>query len=67
MIDLSCKMYERNSIETIVENDGILWLNEKHFKKDQIKNFCEKLQQNIIPTIVNIDMNQTINRENNAI
>ena len=34
MIDLSCKMYERNSIETIVENDGILWLNEKHLKKD---------------------------------
>ena len=30
MVDISRKMYERNGIETIVDNDGILWLNEKH-------------------------------------
>ena len=30
MVDISRKMYERNRIETIVVNDGILWLNEKH-------------------------------------
>ena len=29
MIDKSRKTYERNSIETIADNDGILWLNEK--------------------------------------
>ena len=30
MIDISGKRYGRNGIETIVDNDGILWLNEKH-------------------------------------
>ena len=30
MVDISRKTYERNGIETIVDNDGILWLNEKH-------------------------------------
>ena len=30
MVDISRKMYERNGIETIVDNDGTLWLNEKH-------------------------------------
>ena len=25
-------MYERNGIETIVDNVGILWLNEKHIE-----------------------------------
>ena len=29
MIDKSRKTYERNGIETIADNDGILWLNEK--------------------------------------
>ena len=28
MVDASRKTYERNSVETIVDNDGILWLNE---------------------------------------
>ena len=26
-------MYERNGVETIVDNDGILWLNEKHIEE----------------------------------
>ena len=30
MVDVSRKMYERNDIQTTVDNDGILWLNEKH-------------------------------------
>ena len=29
MADISKKMYKRNGIETIVDNHGILWLNEK--------------------------------------
>ena len=30
MVDISRKRYERNCIETIVDNDRMLWLNEKH-------------------------------------
>ena len=30
MADISRKTHERNGIETIVDNDGILWLNENH-------------------------------------
>ena len=26
-------MYERNGIETIADNDGIMWLNEKHLEE----------------------------------
>ena len=35
MIDVSRKTYERNGIETItiVDSDGILWLNEKHIEE----------------------------------
>ena len=29
MVEISKKIYERNGIETIVDSDGILWLNEK--------------------------------------
>ena len=29
MVDISRKTYEENGIETIVDNDGILWFNEK--------------------------------------
>ena len=36
MIDIGIKTYERTCTETIVENDGILCLNEKKQKKDQI-------------------------------
>ena len=30
MIDITRKTYERTCIETIVDNDRIVWLNEKH-------------------------------------
>ena len=33
MTDISRKTYERNGIKTIVDNDGILWLNEKHIEE----------------------------------
>ena len=33
MVDISRKKYERNGIETIVDNDGILWLNEKYIEE----------------------------------
>ena len=33
LIDISRKTYEKNGIETIVDNYGILWLNEKHIEK----------------------------------
>ena len=33
MVDESRGTYERYSIETIVENDEILWLSEKHIKE----------------------------------
>ena len=35
------KMYERNGIETIVDNDGILWLNEKYIEELDHKNLQE--------------------------
>ena len=33
MVDIGRRTYERNGIETIVDNDAILWLNEKHRRK----------------------------------
>ena len=33
MVDISKKTYERNGIETIVDNDRILWLSEKHIEE----------------------------------
>ena len=30
MVDISSKTYKRNAIEISVDNDEILWLNEKH-------------------------------------
>ena len=33
MVDISRKKYERNGIETIIDNHEILWLNEKYIEK----------------------------------
>ena len=33
MADINRKMYERNNIETIVDNDGILWLNGERIEE----------------------------------
>ena len=30
MVDISRKTYERNGLETIVDSNGVLWLNEEH-------------------------------------
>ena len=32
MVDINRKMYERSSVETMIDSDGILWLNEKHIE-----------------------------------
>ena len=33
MVDISRRTFERNGIAKIVDNDGILWLNEKHLEE----------------------------------
>ena len=33
MPNISEKMYEKIEIETILDNDGILWLNKKHIEE----------------------------------
>ena len=33
IVDITRKTYERNGIETIVDNDGILWLNGKYRRR----------------------------------
>ena len=34
IVDISRKTYERNGLETIADNDGILWFNEKRIEED---------------------------------
>ena len=34
MVDISRKMYARNGAKTIVVNDGMLWIIEKHIKEE---------------------------------
>ena len=48
-------------METIADNDGILWLNKKHMEGLNNKNLQE--QQNITHAIENIDMNQQMNQK----
>ena len=61
MVDISRKAFERNDTETIVNNDGILWLNEKHIEEGLgNKNLREITIK--IRNIENIDMNQIINK-----
>ena len=56
MVDISRKAFERNDTETIVNNDGILWLNEKHIEERlDNKNLREITIK--IRNIENIDMN----------
>ena len=50
MTDISRKTYERNGKETIVDNDGILWLNEKHIEERlDRKNLVVSLLELILP------------------
>ena len=44
MVDISRKTYERNGIETILGNDGIFWLNQKHIEEGLDIRICRKLQ-----------------------
>ena len=41
MVDISRKTYERNAIETTVDNDGMLQLHEKHLEGLYQKNLHE--------------------------
>ena len=34
IVDISRKTYERNGLETIADNNGILWFNEKRVEED---------------------------------
>ena len=57
MVDISRKTYERNAIEAIADNDGILRLNENYIEEWLVhKNFGE-VTKNIIQIIENINMN----------
>ena len=38
MVDVSRETYERNGVETIVDSNGILWLNQKHNERLDHKN-----------------------------
>ena len=33
MVDINRKTYKRNGVETIVDSNGILWVNEKHIEE----------------------------------
>ena len=42
MADISRKTYERNGVETVLDNDGILWLHENYIEEElDHKNFLE--------------------------
>ena len=63
MVEKNVRTYEKNGIEAIVDNDGILWLNEKHIEKGlEHKNLREITI--IIQIIENIDMNYKKQRNN---
>ena len=34
MVDIRRETYKKNGLETIVDNDGILWLNGKHIEEE---------------------------------
>ena len=57
MVDIRTKAYERNGVETIVYNDGILGLSEKHIEEVLDHKNVQEVSQNIILIIKNIDMN----------
>ena len=57
MVDITRKNYERNCIETKVDNDGILWLNDKHIEEGiRHKNLQETTKKYGLNK-KNIDMN----------
>ena len=48
MVNISRETSKKNGIETIVDNDGILWFWQKIQKNDQIIIICKKSQKDII-------------------
>ena len=58
MVDISRRTYERIGIEIVVDNDAILWLNEKPVVGGLDHKICGKVQQNINQIRENIDLNQ---------
>ena len=57
-VDISRKTYRRNGIERIVDNDRILWLNEKHIE--------QRSDHKDLREIYNTDMNKIMNQGNNT-
>ena len=44
MINIRRETYESNGMETKVDNDGILWLNERHTEEElDHKRLCNKI------------------------
>ena len=56
MIDICRETYEGNVIETIVDNDGILLLNEKHIEEGLDHKKLQKLTIKYHSNHKNIDM-----------
>ena len=57
MVNINRMMYERNNIETIVNNDGILWLNGERIEEGLDHRNLREIHQNIIQITDNPDMN----------
>ena len=47
MVDISIKMYKRNGTETIVDNDGLLWLKKikTKYNSNHRKNWHKLIQE----------------------
>ena len=67
MVDISKNTHERNGVYTIVDNDGILWLNEKHVEEGldhknvreiSIKRHSKTTQQNFHTQIISSQSNR---------
>ena len=58
MVDISRRTYERTGIETVVDKDVILRLNEKPIVEGLDHKICEKVRQNINQIRENIDLKQ---------
>ena len=57
MADISKEKYGKNGIETIVDNDGILWLNERYIEEGLDYKNLRETQYHIIQITENKDMN----------
>ena len=57
MINISRKTYERNGIETIKDNNGTLWLNEKHIEEGLDQKKFREIKTKYNSNQGNIDMN----------